>query len=236
MKILKLMLVMVILLTTVAPRAQVINSDEQGKNTSYNALSYSIAVPERKDTQVATDGIFSTGEWDDALHYSVAENYSIFLKADTEILYIGLKSARPIGELICEIRITSNEEDVFLLHVSGALGEGISGFPATTKFDLNNNEYWEANFLKADSLKNEAWIAAGRPIDKYDDIYDKRDGVEFKIARKKFTGNTLKLTIGWARVEVSGKKIEKKVYNYPETASLKSPDNWVELVLPETKE
>ena len=236
MKILKLILAIVlILLTTLGPQAQVMNSDAQNNETLYNAQSKIIAVPEGKGKQVIMDGIFSLDEWDDALAYSVADNYDIYLKADSEILYIGLKSAKRIGELVCEIRITSNEKEVFLLHVSGALGEGISGFPATTKFDLNNNKNWEANFLKADSLKEAAWVAAGSPIDKYDDVYHKRDGIEFKIYRKKFTAKSLKFTIGWIRVEVKGKKIDKRTYNYPENASLRNADDWVELILPDTK-
>jgi len=236
MKILRLILVIaVILLTTLEPQAQITISDKQSNDTLYNAQSKIIVVPEGKGRQVITDGIFSIGEWDDALIYFIAENYNIYLKADTEIIYIGLKSAKQIGALVCEIRITSNEKEVFLLHVSGALGEGISGFPATTRFDLNNNKNWEANFLKADSLKEEAWIAAGSPLEKYDDVYNKRDGVEFKIYRKKFTGNSLKFTIGWVRVEVEGKKIDKRTYNYPENVSLRNADNWVELILPTTK-
>jgi hypothetical protein len=235
MKILKLILaIAVILLTTLGPQAQVMNSDVQNNKTSYNAHSKIIVVPEEKGKQMVTDGMFSNGEWDDALSYPIAGNYNIYFKADSEILYIGLKSDKRIGELVCEIRITSNEREVFLLHVSGALGEGISGFPATTKFDLNNNKNWEANFLKADSLKKAAWIAAGSPNDKYDDIYNKRDGIEFKIYRKKFTGNSLKFTIGWIRVEVKAKKIDKRIYNYPENAGLRNVNNWVELILPDT--
>ncbi len=130
---------------------------------------------------------------------------------------------------------TSNEKEVFLLHVSGTLGEGVSGFPATTKFELHNNQYWEANILKADSIKKAAWISVGRPIGKYDNIYNKRDGIEFKIYRKKFIGDSLKFTIGWVRVEVIGKKIIKRIYNFPENASFQNADSWVEFILPAAK-
>jgi len=207
MKAFKLNLVIVlILLTTIKSQAQEAKSTIQNIDTLYTVQSKLIVVPEGKGKQVVTDGMFSSGEWDDALSYPIADNYNIYFKADSEILYVGLKSTKPIGELVCEIRITSNEKEVFLLHVSGALGEGISGFPATTRFDLNNNKNWEANFLKADSLKEEAWIAAGRPLEKYDDVYNKRDGAELRIYRKKFISNSLKFTIGWVRVEVEGKR------------------------------
>lgn len=221
----------VILLFTIEAHAQENNSIKQSSDSLYSTRSRSIVLHERKGTQITTDGKFNKGEWDEALYISNKDNYGIYLKADAEFLYIGLKSAQQIGELVCEIRITSNNKEVFLLHVSGALGEGISGFPVSTKFDLNKNRYWEANFLQPDSIKKEAWIAAGKPIAKYDAIYNKRDGVEFKIDRKKFTGNVLYFTIGWVRVEIENGKPDMRSYNYPENVSWQNSDNWVELIL-----
>jgi len=236
MKILKFILVIaVILLTILDIQALETNSDKQKHETSYNAQSKSVVVPEGKGKQVVIDGTFSMEERDDALSYSIVDKHNIYLKADSKILYIGLKFAKPIGECACEIRITSNEKEIFLLHVSGSLCEAVSGFPATTKFDCNNNKYWEGNFLMPDSLKNAAWIAAGRPLDKYSDIYDKRDGMEFRIHRKKFTDNSLKFTVGWLWIEAKGKNIDKKSYNYPESANLKNADNWIELILLDAK-
>lgn len=217
------------LLTPIKTQAREMNSAEKNSIGLNSTRQESIDVPEVKGKQIITDGMFDQGEWEDAFRYSVSENYDLYFMADTEILYVGLKSAKPIGELVCEVRITSDDKQVFLPHVSGALGEGVSGFPSTTKFDLNNNQYWEANFLKPDPLKQKAWIAAGKPIENYDDVYNKREGVEFKIYRKKFTGSTLKFTIGWVRVEMEGKKPQKNTFNYPENAGLQNSDNWIEL-------
>ena len=66
-------------------------------------------------------------------------------------------------------------------------------------------------------------------------MYEKQDGIEFKIYRKKFTDSSLKFTIGWLTIEVKGNEYNKNSYNYPECASLKNADNWVELSLPTTK-
>jgi len=197
----------------------------------YDAKSKSIVVPEVKGSHIVTDGIFSVEEWENALNIFTADIYNIYVKADREILYVGLRADKPIGECVCEIRITSDEKEVFLLHVSGALGESVSGFPATTTFKLNNNKHWEANFLKADSLKKASWFAKGQPIEKYSDIYNKRDGIEFKINRNMFKGNSVKFTIGWVQIDVKDKKIDKRTYNYPENASLKNADDWAVLIL-----
>lgn len=226
MKTKLLILFVILLLNPIFNYGQNINKE------SCNADSKIINIPEGNCNQVNSDGIFSKGEWDDALYYPVADNYNIYLKADSEILCIGLKSAEPIIQFLCEIRITSDENEVFLLHVSGSLAEGVSGFPSTTKFEVNNNKYWESNYCKADSAKKAVWIEAGKPIEKSDEMYERKDGIEFKIYRKKFTDNSLKFTMGWLQVEIKGNQVDKKIFNYPVNATLKNADNWVELILP----
>ena len=246
MKTVKLISVIaLILLTVLELKAKESYSSKQYNDTKYddkpkiitvNHKTYNsrsiIKVPFGMIKQVIADGMFTNGEWEDALNYSIAENYEIYFKADTEILCIGLKSVLPIGECVCEIRITSDEKEVFLLHVSGELGEGVSGFPATTSFSVNKTKYWEANFSKSDTLKTKAWFDAGLPIELYDGTYEKKDGIEFIINRKKFTNNSLKFTIGWITIEVKENNYVKNKYNYPENASLKSADNWLDLILP----
>jgi len=224
----KLLILFVVLLIN-----PISNYGQNTNNESCNADSKIINVPEGNGKQVTSDGVFSKGEWDDALKYTIADNFDIYMKADSEILYIGLKSAEPISQFGCEIRITSDEKEVFLLHVSGALAEGVSDFPATAKFEVNNNIFWEANYCKADPEKKAAWIEAGKPIEKSDMMYERKDGIEFKIYRKKFTDSSLKFTIGWIQVDIKGNQIDKKTYNYPTNATLENADNWVELILPE---
>ena len=74
-----------------------------------------------------------------------------------------------------------------------------------------------------------------KSLKKNDDMYDKRDGIEFKLYRKKFTGGSLKFTIGWIRVEVVDGEIDKRIYNYPADANFENADNWAELILPSNK-
>lgn len=234
MKLANILIVAAIILLTIAiPQALCESPGKHFYDSSSATQTDPIEVPAAKNSHIKTDGMFQPGEWDDALIIPIADKYSIYFKADSETLFVGLKSIRPLGELVSEIRFTSDEKEVFLLHVSGALGEGVSGFPATTKFEVNTHTLWDANFLMADPAKKEAWEAAGSPMDNYDDIYNKRDGIEYKIDRKKIKRNSLKLTIGWIRVEVEGGKINKNVYNYPESAGFKNADNWAKLILPD---
>ena len=202
--------------------------------TSFTTPVKNIIVPECKE-DVEINGQFEKGEWEDAYNISVADNYNIYIKADKDALYIGLKSPKPIGEFVNEIRITENDSIVFLLHSSGALGEGVSGFPSTTEFNLHNNKYWVANFLMPDSLKKEVWIAAGSPIENYDDMYNKRDGTEYRILKQKFGSDKLKVTIGWVRVEIKDGKPDVRSYSYPENISLQNSEGWLELIIPQWK-
>jgi hypothetical protein len=100
---------------------------------------------------------------------------------------------------------------------------------------VNNNKYWDANYCKADSAKKAVWIEAGKPIEKSDEMYESKDGIEFKIYREKFTDNSLKFTMGWLQVEIKGNQIDKKIFNYPANATPENSDNWVELLLPEKR-
>lgn len=108
MNILRIILVIEVMLVPISElQGQGMSFDKQcNNNTIYSAQSKIITVPEGDGRQVIIDGMFSVGEWDNALMYSMADNYNIYIKADTEALYIGLKSAKLIGELVCEIRIT----------------------------------------------------------------------------------------------------------------------------------
>ncbi|MBN2089101.1 PD40 domain-containing protein [candidate division KSB1 bacterium] len=193
-----------------------------------------INVPNGDCQLIITDGKFNDGEWKDAIELLLSDDYHIYLKADDQVLAVGLKFPKPMGELVCEIRITADDKEVFLLHSSGGMGEGVSGFPATTKFDLKSNKLWESNFSTKNPEKEAEWIAAGEPIERYDEVYHKRDGIEFKISRKKIASDTLKFIIGWIRVEIKDRKPDYKRYNYPAEAGLSNSGNWAKLILPVT--
>jgi len=51
---------------------------------TYDARSRVVAVPAGPDTHIATDGVFSTGEWDGALSYPVGDDHRIYVKPSSE--------------------------------------------------------------------------------------------------------------------------------------------------------
>jgi len=187
-----------------------------------------VVVPE--GSQVAIDGKFSKGEWDDALKLSISENYDVCLKVCSGDLFIGLKAAKPVGMLLTEIYLTSNGKEFYNLHSSMALGEGLIPFPADRskiKFSVNNNIHWEANCCTYNKVEHEKWVAEGEPRDKYDRIFEKKDGKEYKINLIKFSGTPLKMS-GVIRDA-------KGAIHFPDNLGFENSDGWVELVLPSRK-
>lgn len=197
--------------------------------TVTNDLPDEIQIPIIKNRKVLTDGIFSTGEWVEAKTYMLKNGYSLLFMADQDYLYTALKFPEPMGECVMELRITPDGKEVYLLHVSGDLGEGVSSFPAAQKFDLGSHEGWEANPTKTNYKRKQEWIENGQPLERYDDIYHKREGIEFKINRKKLSGEVLYLTMSWVRVEIEEGKVKKHTFSYPSEANLENSDRWTRL-------
>ena len=204
---------------------------QPGKEIAYNEQSKSIIVPEGKSHQIVIDGIFSTGEWDDALKFPISKQFDIYLMVDSGILFIGLKSAKPLGMAVSEIYITSNDNEFYNLHSSLALAEGVIPFGQSPKFTVNYYQDWEANFCQYNKVKYEKWVAEGKPFDdleKYNEIFEKTDGREYRINLNKFTGTRLKMIAGMTYTQGAAKKNVR----YPENAGLENSESWLELILP----
>jgi hypothetical protein len=194
-----------------------------------DAGSRTVVVPEVHDNHVVIDGLFSKGEWDDAVRFPISEHFDICLKSNSGDLFIGLKSAKPVGVVVSELWITSNDKDICHLHSSMTLAEGKMCFPIEEykpSFVVDYSDGWEASCMKYNRAKHEGWIASGQPkgIENYDVIFDKLDGVEYKISQSKFSGSRVKLRIVLREPEQSSA--------YPKDADLKSAQNWVKLLLP----
>ncbi len=219
------------LLTLLSPAA-LTPSAPPAQRAPYDAQSKTVIVPEGSGSRIILDGIFSKGEWDDALQYPITDHYTIYLKADPEVLLIGLKSANPSVCQVTDLWITPDDREIYQLHSSALLAEGKIAFPFVMKNSRHlvlSHEAWEANFPERDDAEIEESIAAGRTrgLEKEIEAYRKKDGREYRIFRKKFPGNRLKM-----RIEVrdsNGGGV------YPEDATFREAGKWVELVLPESK-
>lgn len=192
--------------------------------------SESITVPEGNGKPVLLDGLFAPGEWDDALKVPIHDRINLFLKVNSGHLFLGLKYEEAIG-VITDIWMTSDDKTVYQMHSSGQLGEGVLSLPVaddkTETIIIGYTKDWDANEIKSDNKKKAEWQAAGRPKEGYRQTLFPSDGKEYQIVLSKFSGRRLKMRL------MSGDP--KGLFIYPKKTDLKSTDNWLELVLPQTR-
>ena len=193
-------------------------------------LPEEIQIPIQTIKKVLTDGIFSTGEWVEAKAFMLKDGYSLLFMADRDYLYSALKFPEPMGECVLELRISPDGKKVSLLHVSGELGEGVADFSKNPGFVTGVYNNWESNPTMIDSVGMQAWNDVGQPLERYDEIYIPREGIEFRISRDKLLGNVPRIQVSWIRVEVIEGEIKKNVYNYPLKAGFKNAEHWSRLV------
>ena len=189
-------------------------------------LLQNLIVPEGNGKPVLLDGLFSPGEWDDALKVRIHERVELLLKTNSGNLFLGLKFEDAAG-VIVDLWMTSDDKTVYQMHSSGQLGEGVLTLPSTDEWPGTRIGYtrdWDANEIKADSKLKAEWQAAGRPADGYRRVLFPSDGKEFQIVLTKFTGHRLKM-----RFRAGD---PKGLIVFPENTDLKTTDGWLELVVP----
>ncbi len=58
-----------------------------------------VAVPTGDGAPVITDGVFTPGEWDDALKIAVADGVTLFLKEYRGVVFVGIRGAAGPSDL-----------------------------------------------------------------------------------------------------------------------------------------
>lgn len=187
----------------------------QSAGTSgYNAQSRQIVVPMTPDSRVVVDGTFAEGEWDDAVQVQISTNCELYLLADSENLYVGFRLADAFGEAVSEIFIAPNDREFYVLHSSGALGEGINRFSADltrARFSVGNNEGWESNVQKRGEMSS---------------------GKEYRIHLSRLAGVPVKFAGGIMAVSSA----RRESANFPAGFDFTSADDWVQLILPSSRD
>ena len=189
----------------------------------------SIAVPEGNGKPVLLDGLFTSGEWDDALKVAIHDRITLFLKVNSGHLFLGLKYEEAVG-VVTDVWMTSDGKTVYQMHSSGQLGEGVLSLSVAddkSETVIGYTKNWDGNEIKSDSKKKAEWQAAGRPKEGYRQTLFPSDGKEFQILMSKFSGSRLKMRL------MSGDS--KGLVIYPKNTDLKSTEKWLELVVPTTR-
>jgi hypothetical protein len=148
-----------------------------------------IVVPTGNGVPVMTDGIFTSGEWDDALLIALGETLELRVKEYRGVVFIGLRGPGGLGP--ADLFVTVPDGPICQLHRSAQLAEALvpaSGeLPPLRKFGFTPD--WYANEQRWDIEEAERLRKAGKtPLESMRAASYPSDGIEFAIRRSKFPG------------------------------------------------
>ena len=186
-----------------------------------------VTVPEGSCAPVITDGIFSPGEWEDALPVALNNSVTLYLKDCRGVAFIGVRGNSPAGIGPSELYLAVPGGEIHKLHVSAQLYEAVptaAGPQPKPRFGLTPD--WYANELRRDMEEAARLEKEGKgPIDIIRATSYPSDGIEFAIRRSKFPGQRWLMRL-WASAFVEGKP---GMLSYPPSAAERTTDGWLEL-------
>ncbi len=152
-------------------------------------IAQRVVVPTGNGVPVITDGIFTPGEWDDALRISLGETLELRVKQYRGVVFIGLRGPAGIGP--ADLFLSVPGGPICQLHRSAQLAEAIvppSGeLPPLRKFGFTTD--WYANEQRWDIEETERLQKAGKtPFEVMRTASYPSEGIEFAIRRSKFPG------------------------------------------------
>ena len=152
-------------------------------------IAQSVVVPTGNGVPVMTDGIFTPGEWDDALLIALGETLELRVKGYRGVVFIGLRGPAGIGP--ADLFVSVPGGPICQLHRSAQLAEATvppSGeLPPLRKFGLTPD--WYANEQRWDIEEAERLRKAGKtPLQMMRAALYPSEGIEFAIRRSKFPG------------------------------------------------
>ena len=188
-----------------------------------------VRVPEGNGTPILIDGIFSPGEWDDALKISVRPTIELLLKKSSGYLFLGVRYS-PFLLSVVDLFISADGKAVRQLHVSAQLGERLlNDTPGTDddpEFDWGDTAGWYANEIRWSARKMQALMKEGKGQGEAQQAACYRyEGFEFQIRQAKFGGDE------WlVRLESPMPPDWSKPVIFPEGTNAASTGGWLKLV------
>jgi len=192
------------------------------------ADSVLIKVPEGNGVPVITDGIFSPGEWEDALSIPLRGTVTLHLKEYRDVVFIGVRGQGNAGIGPSELFLAVPDGKIHKLHVSAQLFEVVlpaAGAEPPARFGLTTG--WYANELRRDMAEAARLEKEGKsPIEIMRTASYPSDGIEFAIRRSKLPGQRWLLRL-WASAVIGDKP---GMLTYPAAAAERTTEGWLELL------
>jgi len=189
-----------------------------------------VRVPEGNGRPILVDGVFSPGEWDDAVKIEIRPGLQLLLKKNGGFVFLGLKYS-PFTLSIVDLFISPDGKTVRQFHVSAQLGERLlvsaAGGGENPPFVWGDTVDWYANEIRWDAGKAQALTKEGKDAGEAQQAALYRyDGFEFQIRQSKFD------TEEWlVRLESPWPPDWDKPVVFPEGTSLTSTKGWLKIVL-----
>ena len=158
-----------------------------------------VRVPDWNGRPLLTDGVFSPGEWDDALAVQVQPGLQLLLKKSGDFVFLGFKYS-PFAPVGGDLFISPDGKSVHHLHVSAQLGERrlneTSGLDDDQEFIWGDTTGWYANEVRWSEKKVQALMKEGKKRGEAQEaaVY-KYDGFEFQIRRSKFASDEWRIRL-----------------------------------------
>jgi len=190
----------------------------------------SIRVPEGDGRPVMLDGLFSPGEWEDAVKIDIQKNMSLYLKKYGGHVFLGIKIT-PYRTSVVDMFISPDGKSIHHLHASAQIGERIvnenSGPWDNPSFIYGYSVDWYANEIRWDNGKMQELMKQGKSQNEAQEMsFFPYDGFEFQVKQSKFPSDQ------WLfRLEVPIAPDFDKPIIYPIGTAMKSTKNWIRLEL-----
>jgi hypothetical protein len=147
-----------------------------------------VSVPETDGRPVMIDGLFTTGEWDDAFAREAGEGVTLYLKQEKGHVFIGIRCGG-LGTSVVDLFIQPTGNEIHQLHASAQIGEIVLSGPGEEdpRFAWGYSPEWTANEVRWDQGRREVLVAQGMDQGQaqVETIFP-YDGFEFQIRKRKF--------------------------------------------------
>lgn len=113
---------------------------------------------------VMIDGVFSEGEWQQAVSVDVPGTARLYFQRSADFVYIAVQYTNsPSG--IVDLYLSPREREIFDLHASAKLGERQLSANTFPDWRWWNNHDWTANISRVDSFEQRTFLPT--PIREY---------------------------------------------------------------------
>ena len=172
-----------------------------------------IRVPQASSA-VMIDGVFSQGEWQNAISVDVPGTAKLYFQRSVDFVYIAVQYTNsPSG--IVDLYLSPREGEVYDLHASAKLGERQLRGTTFSDWSWWNNRDWTANISHVDSFEKRTFLPA--PIREYQIRYSRFASSAWRLR--------FELTAMGANNETQSKTI------FPHGTADKSTTGWLRLSL-----